>query len=170
MKPKNNKPPIPTDKTKTTKKDTGSQQRAALEAKREEKEKNKRNFIEALKTEQCSGNVSAACATAKIARSWMYECRGEDEKFAKEWDDAVQEGYKTLEDMAVGVIYKQLEANDKYVAMFVLRQLNPKVWNKDREKVGEGGGAIEVRHKVSPKFAKIMRDILGENEDGSTIE
>lgn len=138
---------------------------AAQEAKLREKAEKKSLFIAKLRDEDTASNVQLACKLAGVSRAYMYECRAEDAEFAKQWDDAVRTGRQTLKDMAISVIYDQLKSGDKTVAMFVLRQLEPETWNRDREKTGEGGGPIEHVHKVSPRFAKVMDRLLGAEEE-----
>jgi hypothetical protein len=120
----------------------------------------KNRFVEALKNKSFGVSVLEACKIARVNRQYMYELRSEDPNFAIEWDQAISFGRQTLQDMAMSVIYEQLKSGDKTVAMFVLRQLDPQTWNKDRERVGENAGPVQMTHTVSPRFAKVMERLL----------
>lgn len=120
----------------------------------------KKRFLEALENKSYGVSVLEACKIAKVNRQYMYELRSEDPDFANNWDQAISFGRQTLQDMAMSVICDQLKNGDKTVAMFVLRQLDPQTWNKDRERVGESSGPVQMTHTVSPRFAKVMERLL----------
>lgn len=45
-------------------------------------------------------SVTSACRVIGVARQSIYALRGRDEEFAKDWDDAIEEGTDILEDAA----------------------------------------------------------------------
>lgn len=155
-----------TNKTNTTPLSNAEVRDLAQEAKLKEKAEKKARFLSELQKDDCAGNVKLACTRAGVSRIWMYECRKEDEEFAKAWTAAVAEGYETLKSLALSSLYTHLIDKDKTITMFTLRQLDPETWNKDRERTGEGGGPVIVEHKVSPRFAKVMERLLADKEDG----
>lgn len=129
-------------------------------------EQKKLKFLKVIREQGVS--VLGACKIVGVGRQYMYQLRSEDSHFAQEWNIAVEEGKQTLKDMALSVIYDQLKNNDKTVAMFVLRQLDPQTWNKDRERVGESARPVQMTHTVSPRFAKVMERLLKEPENPVT--
>lgn len=53
------------------------------------------HFLNALRKKP---NVTAACKAARIHRRTAYNHREKNEEFAKDWDDAIQEGIDVLEE------------------------------------------------------------------------
>ncbi|HVZ12285.1 MAG TPA: hypothetical protein VG965_04620 [Patescibacteria group bacterium] len=130
--------------------------------------KKKQLFLEALEKKTFGASVLDACKIARVNRQYMYRLRAEDPNFARQWDMAIADGHQTLHDLALSAIYEHLKNMDKTVAMFVLRQLDPQTWNKDRERVGENAGPVQMTHKVSPRFAKIMEGVLNDTRKSMT--
>ncbi len=66
-------------------------------------------FLEALKL---TGNITAACRAASVARSWAYDCYAQNQPFAALWDEAIEEATDALEEearkraMGEGLSYK----------------------------------------------------------------
>ena len=57
----------------------------------------KKRFLDTLRE---TSNIRLACHTAAVARSWAYEKREKDPKFAAQWDEAIEEATDILEGVA----------------------------------------------------------------------
>ena len=55
-------------------------------------------FLESLR--KTGGNIARACRAEGIARNTAYEWRKDDTEFAKQWDEAIDEGIDELEQEA----------------------------------------------------------------------
>ncbi len=94
-------------------------------------------FLKALESGE---SVTKACNAAGIGRRTVYDWRGDDEKFAAEWDDAVETGTDVLEDEAV----KRAKDGSDTLLIFMLKARRPDKF-KDRwqhEHTGKGGGPL----------------------------
>ena len=94
-------------------------------------------FLEALGSGE---SVTKACNAAGIGRRTVYDWRGDDEKFAAEWEDAVETGTDVLEDEAV----KRAKDGSDTLLIFMLKARRPDKF-KDRwqhEHTGKGGGPL----------------------------
>jgi hypothetical protein len=45
--------------------------------------------------------VAAACKTTRISRKTVYKWKQRDERFAQDWDEAIDDGTDGLEDIAL---------------------------------------------------------------------
>ena len=127
-------------------------------------ETEKQKFLDALKLETTGANILLACKIAGVNRTWMYQCKSEDSNFSRAWDEAVRFGKQSLRDMAYSVIYKSLAEGDKKIAMFVLKSLEPAVWNQDKGEVADTKSP-EPRCYVSPTFAAILNKMRNEDPE-----
>jgi len=123
---------------------------------REKTNLEKQRFLDALRLETTGANVLLACKIAEVNRTWMYQCKSEDPDFSQAWDRAILNGRQTLRDMAYSVVYKRLADGDKTVAMFVLKAIEPEVWNQEK---AESTKVEEHWHTPSPRFRKAMEDL-----------
>ncbi len=94
-------------------------------------------FLKALDSGE---SVTKACNAAGIGRRTVYDWRSDDEKFAAEWEDAVETGTDVLEDEAV----KRAKDGSDTLLIFMLKARRPDKF-KDRwqhEHTGKGGGPL----------------------------
>lgn len=125
-------------------------------------ELDKQKFLDALRLETTGANVLLACKIAGVNRTWMYQCKAEDDDFSMKWDRAIVDGKQSLHDMAYSVVYKSLAEGDKKMAMFVLRTLEPETWNRDRYSYEEiRTKKQETRCIVSPGYSAMIRRMVG---------
>lgn len=91
-------------------------------------------FLEELAT---GNSITAASQLAGFARTAAFKWRNEDEAFAADWEDAVEAGTDTLEDIAVA------RAKDKsdLLLIFMLKGRRPEKF-KDRAEVEHKGNVV----------------------------
>lgn len=123
-----------------------------------------------------TGNVSRACKAAGIGRMTAYDQYARDEKFSKQWDDAIAESADWLEREAwrravKGVdkpVYQQgskvgtvREYSDTLLCL-LLKANKPKKFRENTkvEVSGENGGAIETKTTHSFDLSGITDDEL----------
>lgn len=98
-------------------------------------------FLKALRE---TPNVQAACKSAGIARSRAYECRDDDEVFAKAWQDALGASIDKLEHKA----FQLAMDGDSTLITFMLRCHKPEVYrDTQRHEVGLLGGIVLMPQK-----------------------
>jgi hypothetical protein len=88
-------------------------------------------------------SVTAACKAAGMSRVTAYEWRNTDEQFKKDWDDALEAGTDTLEDVAK----KRAKRQSDTLLIFLLKARRPDKY-KDRvsnEHHGPNGGPIQTQ-------------------------
>ena len=89
-------------------------------------------------------SISKACQAAGIGRRTVYEWRGDDKKFAAEWEEAVETGTDVLEDEAI----KRAKDGSDVLLIFMLKARRPEKF-KDRqhhEHTGKGDQPINYRN------------------------
>lgn len=121
---------------------------------------NRAKFLAALR--QCP-NIGEACQAAGIGRRTVYEWREDDEDFAKEWEDAVQDGVDVLEkemwrrgvegyEEPVFFQGQSVESVRKYsdsLAMFLAKGHRPEKY-RERHDVSSKGEAIKSQVVLLP--------------------
>jgi hypothetical protein len=113
----------------------------------------KETFLEKLRE---NPNVTQAAKSIRISRKTLYEWRKNDETFAKEWDDAVQDGTDALEDEAVrralqgtekpvyqgGKLVGTVREYSDTLLIFLLKGKRPEKYGTDRVKTD---GEVTIR-------------------------
>ncbi len=122
------------------------------------RETSKQKFLDALAIDSVAGNVLVACKIAGVTRSLMYRYRNEDLDFAVKWNQCVKDGRKILLDMAYNVLYQSLANQNLTASIFVLKTLNPKIWNDRIIKLNIEDKPQETYHEVSPEYAKMLNE------------
>lgn len=105
--------------------------------------KQRQELLDALRS---GASVTAACRVVGVPRRTAYQWREDDENFAAEWADALEEGTDALEDEARR---RAMESSDTLM-IFLLKGRRPEVY-KDRvanEHTGKDGAPIEHVHKI----------------------
>lgn len=106
--------------------------------------KKRESFLAALMDGE---SVTSAAKSIGLSRQALYRTRLGDEKFAADWDDAVECGTDCLEDEAV----KRARDGSDTLLIFMLKARRPEKF-KDRvanEHTGRDGGPIETREAKS---------------------
>ncbi|HZV13472.1 MAG TPA: hypothetical protein VFA55_09680 [Candidatus Kapabacteria bacterium] len=80
----------------------------------------KKKFIETLEE---TGNVGSACAAAGVSRATAYKARERYNKFAHEWNDAIDIATSALEDIA-----NERARRDNGMLKFLLQARRPAVY------------------------------------------
>lgn len=97
------------------------------------------------------GSVFHACQAAGIARSQAYRWRDNDEHFAKEWEDALEDCIDTVEES----LFQRARGKDTVAAIFFLKNNRAK-YRERVEHTGPDGGPIVMVYvpaKDEPKHA-----------------
>lgn len=110
-------------------------------------------------------SISNAARAANVNRRTVYKWRDDDEHFAAEWDDALEEGTDLLEDEAVRRAYAGIEEPVGFfqgrsetmvkrysdnLLMFVLKGRRPLKWKENISPDG-GGNSINITYNVPDK-------------------
>lgn len=111
-------------------------------------------FIATLR--RTGGNVSRACRAEGIGRTAAYEWRAQDADFAREWDEAVEEGLDNLEEEARRRAFRGLKRAKFYqgevvgyekeysdtLLIFLLKGGRPDKYRERTELTGPGGAPL----------------------------
>lgn len=87
------------------------------------KQRTKRIFLDALRKNPI---VSAAASHASLSRQTVYRWKGEDPAFAREMEEAMNEGDELMNDMAESQHYKRIRDGDYSAVKFQLQMRHPK--------------------------------------------
>jgi len=126
------------------------------------------------------GFVARAAKAAGVGRSWMFELRARDPKFAAAWDAALAEYTEDLEAEADRRAYtgtlKPVFQGGKRVGVvrefsdtlliFRLKALKPEVY-QDRarhEVTGKDGQPVQVETGLNPAAMDVLKRILGDDQ------
>ncbi len=122
-----------------------------------------------------SGNISAACRSARVARSRAYELRRTDEAFADAWDEALEEAADALEAEArrravegtlKPMFYKGKRIHTKVLEysdgllMFLLKGARPNIYRENYQHVHSGHVGITNEPDLSDKSDEQVHDYL----------
>lgn len=99
--------------------------------------------------------VQVACEKIGVGRSTYYRWRKEDESFAKEADQALNEGCLLVNDMAESQLISAIRDKNLTAIIFWLKHHH----NAYRTKV-ELSGKIETGEELTPKQKKIIEKAL----------
>lgn len=102
-----------------------------------------------LATLRNTANVRAACQQAHVSRVVAYELRKTDERFARRWQDAIDEAIDVLE--AVGR-QRALETSDTLL-IFFLKSHRPQVYRET------------IRHELVEAEARRWAEVYGLDAD-----
>ena len=110
-------------------------------------------FLEALRSTPI---IKQACRAAGVSRKVAYDWRKKDGEFAAEWNDALQDGIDTLEE----ILMRRAEERDTVAMIFLLKGLRPKKYRERYEHSGPQEGPIPLeigtgREKVLAGLAKM---------------
>lgn len=106
---------------------------------------NRERFLELLRK---SGNVSASCDTAELARTAVYAWRDADPDFAAAWDDAMSLGVEALEDEA----RRRAFGGSDLLMMFMLKSAKPDRY-RDRS-------TVDVNQTITHDLRRVPMDEL----------
>ena len=95
----------------------------------------KPTFLAALSK---NANVSASCVQASVKRITVYKARDVDEKFRKQWDEALDEATEILEAEA----RRRALAESDTMLIFLLKAHRPKVYRESYH----DGSPIEINN------------------------
>ena len=117
----------------------------------------RQKFLDAL-AQTC--NITKACEISGIGRASVYDWRGEDEGFAKDWKKALEIGSELLEDEAVrraregveepvyqgGRLVGHVRKYSDTLLIFLLKGAKPEKYreNVKQEISGAGGGPVQI--------------------------
>jgi len=86
----------------------------------------KRKFIRALKKNV--GNVSSATKSVGVSRRTLYRYKAKDNKFSKEWDNAVMLVREELADIAELELRKAVLRGNVRAIIYTLKKMRPSRW------------------------------------------
>ena len=142
----------------------------------------KPKFLEILRS---TGNVSAAAEEAGITRRAAYKARSKSQKFAAQWDEAIDRAIERLElearrraytGVEKGVYYRgqRVDTVREYsdqLLIVLLKAHKPEKYRERYEHTGADGGPISVDQTVHHPDANVLAEILRIREEtGDTQE
>lgn len=87
-----------------------------------------------------TGNVTISARAAGVSRAGVYKLRDEDDEFAKDWADAVEQAV----DVAVDEVRRRaIEGKSDTLLMFYVKAHRPEYATERREHSAPGGGPIK---------------------------
>ncbi len=92
------------------------------------KERAKQRFLEALEDERFGGKVSLAAKRAGVSRRTLYRYKNNDEKFSKDWDEAIFCVKEDLADTAEYELRKAVLRGNVRAAIYTLKCLRPEIY------------------------------------------
>jgi hypothetical protein len=121
----------------------------------------KKRFIEHLNEDEVCGNVTIAARRTKVTRETLYQWKRADKIFSDEWDRIVIETADTFADEAEFSLRAQVIKGVPTSTIFVLKNLRPGKWKEKQDHSGE----VKISHKVSPRFAKVLRKLTDDKNE-----
>ncbi len=123
-------------------------------------------------------NVVASCKKAGVSRSAAYRKRWENERFAREWDEALEVGAVTLEAEAIrrsvegvlepvfyqGEVVGHIRKYSDQVLMFLLRGAMPEKYRERHELSGRVDGNLTISTVAA------LDAIYGDKSDAESAE
>jgi len=91
--------------------------------------RDKTKFLEALRQAPIIGS---ACSKAGVPRATIYKWRREDDAFAANWEEAIQESYPVVTDIALASLIKLLQQGNMSAIALTLTRLHPAFMSRDR--------------------------------------
>lgn len=92
------------------------------------KEAAKQRFLETLRNERFGGKVSLAAKRAGVSRRTLYRYKNADEKFSKNWDEAIFYVKDDLADTAEYELRKAVLRGNIRATIYTLKRLRPEIW------------------------------------------
>jgi len=86
-------------------------------------------FLAALEE---SGSVTSSCTAANISTVRVYEVKRNDPEFAKQWEQALEQGADILEAEARRRAMEGTSKGSDTLLMFLLKGLRPQRWRESR--------------------------------------
>ena len=113
-----------------------------------------------LATLRQSANVYLSCQAANVSRVAVYSYRHKSEKFAREWDNAIEEAVDHLEAVAR---QRALTTSD-LLMIFLLKAHRPAKYREVQrlEHTGPGGGPVVLSFAELVKLAREEQKALPE--------
>lgn len=133
----------------------------------DKKEELQNRFLTELGDEKVAGNVLVACRRVGVPRATVYFWKANDSEFAKKWSEIVMEAQDTFIDEAEYALRNQVLKGNVSAIMFVLKKLKPEKWG-DKGFESETQVTHQHLHKVSPRFANVLREMYPEGKIVST--
>ena len=112
-------------------------------------------FLEALRSTPI---IKQACRAAGVSRKVAYDWRKTDGEFAAEWDDALQDGIDTLEE----ILMRRAQERDTVAMIFLLKGLRPKKYRERYEHSVPQEGPIT--YKIGSGREKVLAGLAEMNE------
>lgn len=101
-------------------------------------------FVDALRDTPV---VGMACAVAGISRVSAYKWREQDEDFRREWDAALEDGWDTVEDVAL----RMARGGSERLVEFLLRGNKAKTYRETHD--------VNVTHDIGPNMAGVLANV-----------
>lgn len=92
------------------------------------KERSKQRFLEALEDERFGGKVSLAAKKAGVSRRTLYRYKNNDEKFSKDWQEAIFLAEEDLTDTAEYKLRKAVLKGNIRAIIYTLKRLKPDIY------------------------------------------
>lgn len=100
--------------------------------------------------------IQVACEKLSIGRSSYYRWRQDDAKFAKDCDEAIKEGRKLVNDVAVSQLLNAIREGNMTAIMFWLKHFD----DDFKTKVEISGSVKQVREELTEEEAAIIAEAL----------
>ncbi len=106
----------------------------------------KKRRIELFLAELRKGrSIASSAAAAGIARRTVYNWREADEEFARQWDEAIEEGIDRLEDVAM----QRAVAGSDTLAIFLLKANRPDKYRDTQRLSFDSQSQLKVTFKIT---------------------
>lgn len=92
------------------------------------KERAKQKFLETLEDERFGGKVSLAAKKAGVSRRTLYRYKNNDEKFSKNWEEAIFLAKEDLADMAEYELRKAVLRGNIKAIIYTLKRFRPDIY------------------------------------------